>query len=757
MEWKLFRNLNIKWSVIDMGEYIVFDIETTYGEWNGRVGSRWNKDCAVCSAGFADHDSYEAVYLVKDGKGTRPEEGLPFPDLSGINVLVGHNIKFDNLWYWDHPLVQQFLARGGRVWDTMYAEYLLSAAYYSMNTHDETLGLSLKSCAVRRNLTHQKQDIVSAMWEEGIRTEDVPEHVLMEYMKFDILTTKDLYIAQLAQAKSQGQLVMIQQRMEGLVATTEMEFNGLEIDMEEAERQMETLRKEIAELREGLQIHVPALPEGCEFNWNSSKQLSALLFGGDLKYKAPRPSLDENGNKQYYKKTTQVPVLDENGNPVIIKSGKNKGLVKTNNVSEPDYERGCKTKLTDLIYTLPRQVEPKDKWKSATEGYWSVGADVLEELKSSGIVIIKDILRLKGAEKDLGTYYMNEVKGKMTGMLTNIQELDGRVHGHLNHAITATTRLSSSRPNLQNMPKKGKSNVKRLFKSRFPQGVVCEIDYSQLEVVTKAVLSGDVNLLLALRNGVDFHCDWLSLATGVPYETVVHNCKVLELPDWKDKRSKIKPVTFGHNYGAGLSTLCESSGLSADVLRKAMDSHKEKYPQVYEFDERVVKSVHTSRQTTTSRTKDGYTAGIGFFRSCTDTIYSFLEIDAMAWQRDQGIMTAFSPTVMKNYPSQGLGGEITQVQSGRVARKLYEHGLNTSIIMFNNVHDAVYFDFETEALALEYIPKISALLEDVTPYFNKTYKNTNWETEFPVEAMYGLNLYETKNVVHERDTEWCVK
>lgn len=210
-------------------------------------------------------------------------------------------------------------------------------------------------------------------------------------------------------------------------------------------------------------------------------------------------------------------------------------------------------------------------------------------------------------------------------------------------------------------------------------------------------------------------------------------------------------------YGAGINTLCESSGLSADVIRKALDAHKEKYPQMYEFDERVVKSVHTSRQTTTSRTKDGYTAGIGFFRSCTDTIYSFLEIDAMAWQRDQGIMTAFSPTVMKNYPSQGLGGEITQVQSGRVARKLYEHGLNTSIIMFNNVHDAVYFDFETEALALEYIPKIAALLEDVTPYFNKTYKNTNWGTEFPVEAMYGLNLYETKNVVHERDTEWCVK
>lgn len=209
-------------------------------------------------------------------------------------------------------------------------------------------------------------------------------------------------------------------------------------------------------------------------------------------------------------------------------------------------------------------------------------------------------------------------------------------------------------------------------------------------------------------------------------------------------------------YGAGISKLCESSGLSADVIRKALNAHKEKYPQMYEFDERVAASVAASRQMTTSRTPEGYTAGIGFFRSCTDTIYSFLEVDALPWQRDQGIYTAFTPTIMKNYPSQGLGGEITQVQSGRVARKLYANDLHRIIQMFNNVHDAVYFDFETEDLALQYLPKICALLEDVTPYFNHVYRNVNWATEFPVEGMYGLNLYDAHTVVHERDSEWCL-
>lgn len=735
--------------------YLVFDLETTYGTWNGRVGSRWNSECTVCSAGFKDTDEYGDVYLVTDGIGKRPEEGLPFPSLAEVDVLVGHNIKFDLLWYWDHPELVAFLKRGGRIWDTMYAEYLLSAQYYSQNVQDQELGLSLKACAFRRKLTHNKLDMVAALWEEGVRTEDIDRKILLEYMQYDVLTTEDLYKAQLKQAETQKQMVMIQQRMEGMLATTEMEYNGLVIDKETAEKQMAALIQEIKDVRERLQQYVPELPDGITFNWNSSKQVSALLFGGLIKYKAQRPSLDEKGQRQYYQKTVKVMVLDAAGDPVIIKTGKNAGSIKMANSTMPDYDRGCKTKMTDLTFELPMQVAPKEKWKSATPGYWSTGAEVIEELgKTSDLPMLKDMLKLKGLEKDLGTYYIRENKGKLTGMLTNIQELDQRVHGHLNHAITATSRLSSSKPNLQNMPKEGKSEVKRIFVSRFLNGVVAEIDYSQLEVVTKAVMSGDKNLMDALRNRVDFHCDWLSLATGVPYEEVVHNCKVLELPEWKAKRSAIKPLTFGEAYGAGIATMAEASGLPADVVKTAVENRKLKYPALYAFDEEVAASVNASRQRTTSRTPNGYNAGIGFYRSCTDTIYSFLEQDTSGWQQDKGIMTAFSPTTIKNYPSQGLGGEIMQVMSGRAFRAIVGNDCRDNVKMFNTVHDSMYIDFETEELAKELLPKIASLLEDVSPYFNKTYRNVNWNTEFPVEAMYGKNLYEAHTTVHERDASW---
>ena len=120
-------------------------------------------------------------------------------------------------------------------------------------------------------------------------------------------------------------------------------------------------------------------------------------------------------------------------------------------------------------------------------------------------------------------------------MLTNIQP-DGCVHGSLNHTVTVTTRLSSSNPNLQNIPKKGKSDVKKTFTSRFPEGVVCEADYSQLEVVCRGVLSGDEVMLQALQDGIDEHCEWLSFTSGLPYDTIYDYCKIQKIEEWIKKR-----------------------------------------------------------------------------------------------------------------------------------------------------------------------------------------------------------------------------
>lgn len=430
-------------------DYLVYDIETTYGSSNGRVGNRWDEEFGLCSIGYkfgkGEYNDYYTVSLDGDvRRGLRPDDGLPFPDLSGVALLVGHNIKFDLLWYWDHPELIKFLERGGKIWDTMYAEYLLSAQFYTQHSHGN-MGISLKKCAIRRKLKHNKLDVVAALWDEGVRTEDIAESILLEYQKGDVLTTEELFLTQVKQAREQGQVIQIQQRMEGLLATTEIEYNGMYIDQEVAAEQQVDLEVKIDGLQKALEKHIPELPDGCEFKWTSWKQVSALVFGGDLKYEGREYSLDENGELQYYQMDATELIYDDDGTPAAYKGGKRKGELKTRKIKVPDYDRGAKTRKCAKYFALPRMTPPHASWKSSEEGYWSTAEPVMLKLKERGLSLVDDFLSLSGANKDLGTYYQRFNRGKYTGMLTNIQP-DGNVHGSLNHSITVTTRLSSSNP-----------------------------------------------------------------------------------------------------------------------------------------------------------------------------------------------------------------------------------------------------------------------------------------------------------------------
>lgn len=728
-----------------------FDLETTYGEHLGRIGNPFSDgSIGLCSAGFKLPTGYVDHYFVKDGPdGTRhgiqrgdPEWFDSFPDLSGVDVFVGHNFKFDLLWYWRHPRLEEFLRRGGVIWDTMYAEYLLSGQFFHLAQLPHLVP-SLKNVARRRGCK-LKLDVVAALWEQGVRTEDIQEHILLEYNKGDIETTEEIYYQQLEQAVRQNQLHMITERMDGLLATTEMEFNGLMIDLDEAETRLAELNIKADELAEILNTHVPELPESCVFNFNSTAHLSALIFGGSIKYRAPVVKTNEDGSLQYYKKKRKVRLRDAEGNFVRNKGGMNKGAIKTKMVSVDDIGRGPKTRLEDHWFKLPRQATPKKKWRGETEGQYSTAAAVLEEVGKQGIKLVDDLLALRGLEKDIGTYYKRFHRGKWTGMLTMVCE-DGRIHHNLNHFITLTSRLSSSKPNLQNISGTNKSMVRKMFVSRFgDDGVMAEGDYSQLEVVCKGVLSEDWGLLKALIDGVCFHCDWLSLsplAEGKSYEEVYRLCKVEHVPEWTAKRKLIKPLTFGEAYGAGVASLCESTGMSAEEVESAIAARKLKYPKMYQFDEDNIAKVKKSRQPSEVRTAAGMQAGIGYLRSATDTIYHFTEGDSPDWMQKRGIHTSFSPTTIKNYPSQGLGGEIMQSTNGRLFRWVLENDrFDDELLLVNTVHDCCWFDLKKSRQ--HHLSEAQAIMEDVCDHFNKTFPNVNWNTPFPVEFEVGPTLYD---------------
>ena len=735
----------------------IFDVETTYGSWLNRKGSPFSDgSIRLCSAGFLFGEAeYESAYLVREEGGIRrgvnrgsQEWFDSFPDLTGADVLVGHNIKFDLLWYWRHPRLEAFLAGGGRIWDTQYAEYLLSGQYYNLKSADH-LRPSLKNSCERRDIT-RKLDIVAALWDDGVRTEDINEDILMEYLKGDCVSTSELYHEQIAQAGRQNQMHMIVERMEGLLATTEMEFNGLLLNLHEAVVQQANLEDEIEELREQLSVHVPALPAELEFNWGSGAHLSALLFGGKLKYRAKAPILDDDGNFTYYNTQVRKTVRHANGEAMRFKGGKNAGKIKTKLVTVKDYDRGPKERFEDFYFELPRLTKPHHKWKAKVDGQWSTKAAVLEKLveRPDAPECLKDLMELRGKEKDLGTYYKRFHRGKWTGMLTMCDE-DGYIHHNLDHFTTKTSRMACSKPNLQNLPGKGKSNVRKLFISRFgDDGQVVESDYSQLEVVCKAVLSGDKELMRKLEVGLCQHCDWLSqmpFGEGKSYEEIYHLCKVLHDPKWTALRKRVKPITFGEAYGAGVPSLCESSGLDAEVIQAAIDARRATYPDMYAYDDNNIDDVKRSRRPSTQRTEAGMQAGIGYLRTVTDTIYHFIEGDAPDWMKHKGIFTSFKPTTIKNYPSQGLGGEIMQVQLGRVFRWILANNrFDDKLLLINTVHDCCWFDVHKDYM--KYIPEAAAILEDVSPYFTEKYPNVNWDTKFPVETEAGPNLFDIEPI-----------
>lgn len=733
----------------------VFDAEGTYGSYLNRTCSPFSEgETALCSAGFLLPTGYRDVYFVKplDGRREGIQRGTPewlasFPDLTGVRVLVGHNIKFDLLWYWRHPNLELFLKNGGVIWDTFYAEFLLSGQLYRLDSPSHLVP-SLENVAKRRGCT-RKQDVVAAMWEAGVRTEDIQEQILLEYQKGDCQTTLEIYELQVAQAVRQNQLHMIHWRMDGLLATTEMEFNGLLIDVNEAENQLAELEIVLEEKTRALDKFIPEnLPEELEFNWNSTAHLSALIFGGEIKYKAPAVKINEDGSLQYYKKKIRKYKYLPDGSPDVVKSGKNAGLHKSKLVDVCDIERGPKTRIEPHYFELSRQATPKEKWKGADDNKWSTAQDVLEEVAKQGIELVAALLDKRGLEKDIGTYYRRFHKGKWTGMLTMVHP-DCRVHHSLNHSTAKTTRLSCTKPNLQNLTKKGKSRVRAMFISRFgSDGRVVEGDYSQLEVVCKGVLSGDQALLDALANNVDFHCDWLSLSPageGKTYAEVVHLCKIVKDAIWKAKRQTIKPLTFGEAYGAGIPSLAEETGMDAEDVEAAIKARMKKYPAMYQYDADNIEKVKASRRLSPLFTDGGHRAGIGYLRAATDTIYSFIESDSPPWMQKRGIMTSFTPTRIKNYPSQGLGGEIMQVSLGRLFRWILTNDrFDDKLLMTNTVHDCCWFDVHNDYM--HHVGEAKRIMEDVSPFFNANYPSVDWNTPFPTEFEAGPSMYELEDL-----------
>lgn len=743
---------------------LTFDLETGTKVINKRKAQRWHPDNYVNAAGFqyGNNETFGAYYASKYASFAESH----FPNLDAVKLLIGFNIKFDLLWEWHDTNLQQFFKDGGEIWDCQYVEYLLGGMQqrYHMASMDGTIpayGGTLK------------MDAVKEMWEQGIDTPDIPEDLLMKYLtgdeeedlEGDVNNTWLIFLGQMKRINEDfppATLQMIKNRMDGLLATTEMEYNGLMIDVELGNELREVQKTKLDQMTLDLEKYIPKLPEELVFNWNSNHHKSFLIFGGVATYEKWQQHVGDDGFGVYATKIEKHYMVDgitvEPEAAVLeqcdkFKSGKRIGEYKTKNVKVPDTTKpkGCKQKFT---HTFKGFTTPEHHWKSKSlidatgAPIYSTSADVIEELAGTRNVPFLKLLQARSKlKKDLGTYYWDEDdNGNRKGMLTLVGN-DGIIHHKLNHTSTVTSRLSSSDPNMQNIPKADKSDVKQLFISRFPQGKMGEIDYSQLEVVIQGVLSRDPQLIKDLQAGIDFHCKRLAIKLGESYESVTVKVDA-GIQTYVDGRSDIKSFTFERAYGAGAASIAANNNIPIDEVKELIANEERMYPGVAAFDKTVESSIAASRTLThTEVYVNGakFRLGRGHWYSPTGTKYIWTEGEApkFLWKYDK--YTGFKPTERKNWPIQGTGGEVVQTMIGILWRWLISHDrFDNKALLCNTVHDCVWLDMADDETVAAVIPMACKILESVPAKFNKDF-NLGIDVPFPVEAEVGINMY---NLTH---------
>ena len=287
--------------------------------------------------------------------------------------------------------------------------------------------------------------------------------------------------------------------------------------------------------------------------------------------------------------------------------------------------------------------------KKTRSGYYSTNARVLEELARDN-EFVRLILEYREKTKIKSTYL---------DTLGSLRREDGRVHTTYNQTITATGRLSSSNPNLQNIPTR--SELGHTVKTAFtvaPGSVFVAVDYSQIELRLLAHLSGDEHLIAAFNEGEDFHAETAARVFGVPVEEVTPAL-----------RSRAKAVNFGIVYGQQAYGLSQSLDIPVAEARQMIDRYFEAYPGVRRF---LDETVAEAKRTGYAETLFGRRRPIPELKMRVPAQRAFGERTAM------------------NHPMQGTAADIIKIAMTRVARRLADEGFGARMIL--QVHDELDFE-----------------------------------------------------------------
>lgn len=312
---------------------------------------------------------------------------------------------------------------------------------------------------------------------------------------------------------------------------------------------------------------------------------------------------------------------------------------------------------TDFNISSPKQVgevlfdqlKLDSKAKKTKKGQYVTSEEVLEALKGKHPIVGK-ILEYRGLKKLLSTY--------IDALPQLINPKTGHIHTSFNQTVTATGRLSSSSPNLQNIPVRdaqGKE-VRKAF-IPYPGQLFFSADYSQIELRIMAHLSGDANLIEAFLQGNDIHAATAAKIFKKPLSEVT-----------SEERRKAKTANFGIIYGISAFGLAERMGVSRSEARQLIDEYFLTYPGVRAYME---KSIETARER-------GYTETI-FHRRCP-----LPDINS-----HNAVVRGYAERNAINAPIQGSAADIIKIAMIRVQKRMKQEGLQSKMIL--QVHDELNF------------------------------------------------------------------
>ena len=304
---------------------------------------------------------------------------------------------------------------------------------------------------------------------------------------------------------------------------------------------------------------------------------------------------------------------------------------------------------------------PTGGLKKTHRGYYSTNAKVLEELSHTSEVVA-EVLSYREKAKIKSTY-LDALPALIAG--------DGRIHTSLNQTVTATGRLSSSNPNLQNIPTRSElgHRVRQAF-TVAPDSVFLACDYSQIELRLLAHLSGDEHLIAAFCEGEDFHAETAARVFGVEVSEVTPQL-----------RSRAKAVNFGIVYGQQAYGLSQSLGIPRKEAQEMIDRYFAAYPGVRAYLDRTVEEAR--------------------HQLWVQTLYGRKRHVADISARNAN-MRAFGERTAMNHPMQGTAADIIKIAMIAVDERMRAEGLSSRLVL--QIHDEL--DFEVPKSELEVMSKL---------------------------------------------------